>query len=135
MSGNSELRTSDLRSCVTVEVAVLGSPVVRSPYHLCGREAKLNWNVREKSGIYYRTCRLLFGNCASVCLCRVFGFEGRVASNAELHLIILLFKKKKFTFYFFFIFFIFLFFIFMLSLICKDCIMWRSYSYLVRLEV
>ena len=36
--------TSELRSCVKVEVAVLGSPFL-SPYGLCGRKATLNSNL------------------------------------------------------------------------------------------
>ena len=35
-------KISELRSCVNVEVAVLGSPP--SPYGLCGRKATFNWN-------------------------------------------------------------------------------------------
>ena len=33
---------SEVRSCVKVEVAVLGSAVPNSPYGLCGRKATLN---------------------------------------------------------------------------------------------
>ena len=35
---------SELRSCVKVEVDILGSPVPNSPYGLCGRKATLNLN-------------------------------------------------------------------------------------------
>ena len=36
---------SELRSCVKVEVAVLGLPLPNSPYGLCGRKATLNLNI------------------------------------------------------------------------------------------
>ena len=39
----------ELRSCVKVEVAVLGSPVPNSPYGFCGRKATLNSNSTVKS--------------------------------------------------------------------------------------
>ena len=38
---------SELKSCVIVEVAVLGSPVPNNPYGLCGREATLNLNLND----------------------------------------------------------------------------------------
>ena len=34
--------TTELRSCVKVEVDALGSPSLISPYGLCGRKATLN---------------------------------------------------------------------------------------------
>ena len=36
---------TELRSCVKVEVAVLGSPVPNSPYGLCGRKVTLDSNL------------------------------------------------------------------------------------------
>ena len=41
-----------LGSCMTVEIAVLGSPVSNSPYGVCGRKATLKWNfhVSPKHG-------------------------------------------------------------------------------------
>ena len=38
------LTGAERRSCVKVEVGVLGSPVPNSPYGLCGRKATLNLN-------------------------------------------------------------------------------------------
>ena len=38
---------SKLRSCVKVEVAILGSPSSNSPYGVCGRKATLSLNLRQ----------------------------------------------------------------------------------------
>ena len=38
---------SELRSCVKVEVDVLGSPVPDSPYGLCGRNSNIELELRH----------------------------------------------------------------------------------------
>ena len=38
---------AEIRSCVKVEVAVLGFPAPNNPYSLCGRKTTLNLNVRH----------------------------------------------------------------------------------------
>ena len=45
----------DLRSCVEVEVAVLATPVLNSPYGLCGRKGTFE-EVEEHSGSERRSC-------------------------------------------------------------------------------
>ena len=40
---------TELRRCVEVEMAVLGSPFLNSPYGLCGRKATLNSNSELRS--------------------------------------------------------------------------------------
>ena len=42
-----DLTDSELRKCVKVEVAVLGSPIPNSPYDLCGHKATLNLNLTD----------------------------------------------------------------------------------------
>ena len=48
--GSGQEGDSEFRSCVKVEVAVLGSPVPNSPYGLCGRKATLNVNWTGEKG-------------------------------------------------------------------------------------
>ena len=48
---------AELRSCVKVQVAVLGSPSPNDPYGLCGRKATLNLNSDTQSAGAVRKSR------------------------------------------------------------------------------
>ena len=54
--------TSELKSCVKVEVAVLGSTsLYNSPYGLCGRKLTLNLNKRNQARVHLSTSAFATG--------------------------------------------------------------------------